>query len=221
MNPILKYIGYIIFFRFVLESVKSFINFEKNLIETLPLETSTALRKCNKQKEIDEINSENIESKDCSSNIFDDDSGVSGIASLHPIIARHSIRQSLVHGIFMICTGIGVVMSWRLNEWLSTNSNDSVESENDSIPESKTVDENDDSGDDTISNINVGEAVSETDDEINVSGEGIAINAKGSNIVNVSNVDVDEKKKVVSNTSDKINKYSFFRIPTLTPVLKS
>jgi hypothetical protein len=119
--------------------MKSFVNFEKGLIENPPLETSTALRKCNKQKETEEINPENIESKDCSSNILDDDLGVTGVASLHPIIARHSTRQSLVHGIFMIFAGIGVVMSRRLNEWPSTNSNDGVKSEKDERSDSKTV----------------------------------------------------------------------------------
>ena len=63
----------------------------------------------------------------------------------------------------MIFVRIGVVISWRLNEWLSTNSNDSVESENDNISDSKTAKENDDSEDDTNMNINVGETVSEMD----------------------------------------------------------
>ena len=34
INPILKYIGYIVCLRFILESLKSFVNFETNLMET-------------------------------------------------------------------------------------------------------------------------------------------------------------------------------------------
>ena len=171
INPILKYIGYIVCLRFILESLKSFVNFETNLMETLPLETATALRKCTKQKDTDEKIPETIESKDCSSNIPEDEFSVPGVSSLHPILARHSIRQSLVHGIFMVYAGIGVAISWRLNEWLSTNSNDGANYEDAKNPESKTIDDNEDSGYDTKSKLDDGETVSEKDVEIRAQGE--------------------------------------------------
>jgi hypothetical protein len=140
-------------------------------METLPLETATALRKCTKQKDTDEKIPETIESKYCSSNIPEDEFSVPGVSSLHPILARHSIRQSLVHGIFMVYAGIGVAISWRLNEWLSTNSNDGANYEDAKNPESKTIDDNEYSGDDTKSKLDDGETVSEKDVEIRAQGE--------------------------------------------------
>jgi hypothetical protein len=127
----------------------------------------------------------------------------------------------------MIFSGIGVVLSWRLNEWLSTNSDDGVESEDEKIPKSKTVEENYDSGDDTNANHDVDETVSVTDVDMNVQDEdneesksvnknvymGTGLHAKDIDIVNDS-----KQVKDIVRKNDIIKKYSFLKIPTFAPV---
>ena len=121
---LLKYSGACAVARGLFEAVKSFVNHEKYLYDTLPPDTAAAILKCKHASDSDG-ESEDGDAKDKCPLSADDLEAISpgigakGLARLPRALARHAIRQSLVHWIMAVYLGLGTVFTWGMVEYLA------------------------------------------------------------------------------------------------------
>lgn len=112
------------FARFLAEAVKSFVNYEKYLYDTLPPDTARAIRSCPDDSDGESDQDAHGDNDGCPLNSDDLEEmspgiGGKGLASRPHALARHAIRQSLVHWIMIVYMGMGAMFTWGLVEYLA------------------------------------------------------------------------------------------------------
>ena len=120
VNPIVKYVCIVAFVRIVVEMGKILFNQEKAIYSYLLPTTASAIKSC--------VKADETEQSDEACPLFLDDidkvrpgGGGSGLG-LHPILVRHGLRNSLIHGIVIVYGGIGLFIA----NWLLKNMGNSI-----------------------------------------------------------------------------------------------
>ena len=103
--------------RFTGEAVKSFVNYENFLYDTLPKKTADAIRACEKSGPDNADYETAPDSSEDGCPVYPEDLeeispgiGAPGLASRPRALARHAIRQSLVHWITVVYTILAVLL---------------------------------------------------------------------------------------------------------------
>ena len=120
VNPIVKYVCIVALVRIVAEMGQILFNQEKAIYSYLLPTTASAIKSC--------VKADETEQSDDACPLFLDDidkvrpgGGGSGLG-LHPILVRHGLRNSLIHGIVIVYGGIGLFIA----NWLLKNMGNSI-----------------------------------------------------------------------------------------------
>ena len=126
LKTLLKYSSACAVARFLSEAVKSFVNYEKYLYDTLPPGTAAAIRRCKDESDGEESEDGDADNARDGCPLSSDDLeaispgiGAKGLASRPRALARHAIRQSLVHWIAFVYLGLGAIFTWGMIEYLA------------------------------------------------------------------------------------------------------
>lgn len=123
---IAKFAAVVHVMRFLGEAVKSLVNYENYLYDTLPAKTARAIRECEENAaavEFVELGNADrgdkcpLYSKDLEA--MAPGIGGKGVASLPRPLARHSIRQSLVHWIFFVIASVSAIFVQAVIEYIA------------------------------------------------------------------------------------------------------